>query len=66
MNKIWLGKNISYSHLHVFGCKAFVHVPKDERSKLDAKTKPCVFLGYDQDEFDYRLYDLVKKNSCIC
>ncbi|KAL0551899.1 hypothetical protein IC582_010991 [Cucumis melo] len=60
-NRIWSGKDISYSHLRVFGCKAFVHVPKDERSKLDAKTKPCVFLGYGQDEFGYRVYDRVKK-----
>ena len=60
-NKIWSGKDISYSHLRVFGCKAFVHVPKDERSKLDAKTKACVFLGYGQDEFGYRLYDPTKK-----
>ncbi|KAA0040427.1 Retrovirus-related Pol polyprotein from transposon TNT 1-94 [Cucumis melo var. makuwa] len=60
-NRIWSGKDISYSHLRVFGCKAFVHVPKDERSKLDAKTKPCVFLGYGQDEFGYRVYHRVKK-----
>ncbi|GKB97559.1 putative RNA-directed DNA polymerase [Tanacetum coccineum] len=41
--------------------KASVHIPKDERSKLDVKGKPCAFLGYGQDEFGYRLYDLVQK-----
>ncbi|GJV06067.1 putative RNA-directed DNA polymerase [Tanacetum coccineum] len=56
-----VGKDVSYRHLRVFGCKAFVHIPKDERSKLDVKTKPCVFLGYGQDEFRYRLYDPVQK-----
>ncbi|KAJ9560716.1 hypothetical protein OSB04_005876 [Centaurea solstitialis] len=60
-DRVWSGKDVSYSHLKVFGCKAFVHIPKDERSKLDVKTKPCVFLGYGQDEFGYRLYDLVQK-----
>jgi len=39
LNKIWFGKNVKYDHLRVFGCKAFVHVPKDERSKLDAKSR---------------------------
>nr|XP_012574906.1 uncharacterized protein LOC105852768 [Cicer arietinum] len=29
-NKVWFGKNVKYDHLRVFGCKAFVHVPKDE------------------------------------
>ncbi|KAA0051598.1 Retrovirus-related Pol polyprotein from transposon TNT 1-94 [Cucumis melo var. makuwa] len=44
---------------------AFVHVPKDERSKLDAKTKPCVFLGYGQNEFGYRLYDPVGAEDSV-
>ncbi|KAC9553688.1 hypothetical protein E3N88_45637 [Mikania micrantha] len=59
--RVWRGKDVSYNHLRVFGCKAFVHIPKDERSKLDVKTKPCIFLGYGQDEFGYRLYDPVLK-----
>nr|GEZ05041.1 retrovirus-related Pol polyprotein from transposon TNT 1-94 [Tanacetum cinerariifolium] len=56
-NRVWSGKDVSYSHLRVFGCKASVHIPKDERSKLDVKNKPYVFLGYGQDELGYRLYD---------
>ncbi|RVW11901.1 Retrovirus-related Pol polyprotein from transposon TNT 1-94 [Vitis vinifera] len=39
----------------------FVHIPKDERSKLDAKTRPCVFIGYGLDELGYRFYDPVQK-----
>ncbi|GKA22209.1 putative RNA-directed DNA polymerase [Tanacetum coccineum] len=60
-DRVWSGKDVSYRHLRVFGCKASVHIPKDERSKLDVKGKPCVFLGYGQDEFRYRLYDPVQK-----
>ena len=41
----------------MLGCKAFVHVSCDERSKLDAKTRQCIFLGYGQDEFGYKLFD---------
>nr|GEV77480.1 retrovirus-related Pol polyprotein from transposon TNT 1-94 [Tanacetum cinerariifolium] len=41
------------------------HNSSDERSKLDVKTKPCVFLGYGQDEFGYRLYDPVHK-KLVC
>ena len=38
-NKIWFGKNVKYDHLRVFGYKSFVHVLKDERSKLDTKSR---------------------------
>jgi len=60
-NKIWFDKNVSYDHLHVFGCKAFVHIPNDERSKLGGKTRQCIFIGYGEDEFGYRFYDHIKK-----
>jgi hypothetical protein len=45
----------------VFGCRAFVHVPKDEISKIDSKSKECIFLGYGNEEFGYRLWDPVEK-----
>ena len=32
-----------------------VHIARDQRLKLDNKTKPCIFLGYLEDEFGYRL-----------
>ena len=59
--RVWTGKDVSYKHLKVFGCRAYVHIPKDERSKLDDKCKPCIFLGYGHEEFGYRLYDPVEK-----
>ena len=53
--RVWIGKDVSYDNLRVFGCKAFVHIPKYERSKLDVKAKPCIFLGYGHEEFGYKL-----------
>ena len=38
-----------------------MHAVKDQRSKLDSKSKPCIFMGYSEDEFGYRLWDLVDK-----
>ncbi|KAG6774978.1 hypothetical protein POTOM_018396 [Populus tomentosa] len=43
--------------------RAFVHVPRDERSKLDNKTKHCIFLGSEDDEFGYKLWDPNEKKS---
>ena len=38
-----------------------MHVPKDERSKLDVKTKQCIFIGYGQDEFGYHFSGPIDK-----
>ena len=58
---VWTEKDIPYSHLKVFGCKASMHVPKEQRSKLDDKATPCIFIGYGDEEFDYRLWDSKKQ-----
>ena len=54
--RVWTRKYVSYKHLRVYRCRAYVHIPKDERSKLDTKDKPCILLGYGHEEFGYRLY----------
>ncbi|RDY04253.1 hypothetical protein CR513_12058, partial [Mucuna pruriens] len=61
LDKIWFGKDVKYDHLQVFGCKAFMHIPKDERPKLDMKTRECIFIGYGHDDYGYRMYDPVEK-----
>ena len=60
-NKVWFDKDVSYDHLKVFGCKACVHVSKDERLKLDVKTNQCIFICYGQDEFGYHFYNPIYK-----
>ena len=37
-HEVWTGKKPSLSHLRVFGCDAYVHVPKEKRTKLDNKS----------------------------
>ena len=44
-----------------FECRVSVHIPKDERFKLDDKAKQCIFVGYAHEEFGYRLWDLIDK-----
>ncbi|XP_047268802.1 uncharacterized protein LOC107871373 isoform X1 [Capsicum annuum] len=61
LERVWTYKEVSYSHLKVFGCRAFAHVPKEQRTKLDDKSVPCIFIGYGDEEFRYRLWDPVKK-----
>ena len=60
----WMKKRPSVPHLRVFGCKAYVHVPKNERGKLDKKAK-CILVGYGEETKGYRLYDPERKRICF-
>jgi hypothetical protein len=53
----WTGKKVNYSFLKTFGCEAFVHIDKENRTKLEAKSKKCTFIGYGVNDFGYRLWD---------
>jgi len=50
------------AHLQAFGCIAFVHVPSDQRKKLDRKSRKVIFVGYPDGTKGYKLYDPV---SCM-
>ncbi|PKI50177.1 hypothetical protein CRG98_029421 [Punica granatum] len=43
--------------MEMYPSRASIHVPRDERSKLNAKTKQCIILGYAHEEFGYRFGD---------
>jgi hypothetical protein len=58
-----LVRKASLSHLKVFGCDAFVHVPKEKRNKLDNKAIKCIFIGYKDGMKGYKLWDLVMRKN---
>jgi hypothetical protein len=51
------GKKPSLQHLKVFGCDAYVHVPKENRSKMDKKVEKCIFIGYKDGVKGYKLWN---------
>ncbi len=51
----WTGRKPDVSHLIVFGCKAFAHIPDEKISKFESKSMPCVFLGYCEGSKAYHL-----------
>ncbi|MCO5575393.1 hypothetical protein L7F22_029193 [Adiantum nelumboides] len=53
----YYGRKPTISHFRVFGCSAFVHIPKEKRQKLDFKSRKLLFLGYSAESDAYRLYD---------
>ena len=53
----WTSKKVNYSFMKTFGCEDFFHVDKENRTKLDAKSHKCTFIGYGIDDYGYQLWD---------
>ena len=53
----WYGKRPNVSHLKVFGCMAFAHIPDAQGQKLDKKSEKLRFVGYSIRAKGYRLFD---------
>ena len=56
-HEVWTSNKPSLSHLRVFGCDAYVHVPKDKRTKLDNESERCIFIGYKDGLKGYKLWN---------
>jgi hypothetical protein len=65
LEETWLGKKLGIQHFWSFGCKVFVHVPKEKRNKLDNKGKKCIFIRYSEIGKAYRLCDHVEKKILV-
>lgn len=61
----WSGKKPNISHLKIFGSKAMVHVPKQNRLKWDHKSNELIFVGYCENTKGYRMYDPDSKKMVI-
>ena len=56
--EMFTGENPEVSHLRIFGCLVYVHVPKDKKSKLDPSGKKGIFVGHSETLKAYRVYIL--------
>ena len=55
--EMWTGNEVDYSGFRVFGCLAYVHIPSVEWSKLELKSRQCVFLEYGKWVKGYKFCD---------
>ncbi|GBM84329.1 Retrovirus-related Pol polyprotein from transposon TNT 1-94 [Araneus ventricosus] len=60
-HELWTGKSTSLNHLRIFGSEAYMYVPDNLRKKLEPKSKKVIFVGYEKESKNYRLFDPVAK-----
>ena len=61
----WFNRKPDLSHLRVFGCDAYLHGPKEERSKFESKSLKCCFVGYADTQKGFHLWDQVHRKVKI-
>jgi hypothetical protein len=43
-------------HFNIFGCPLYIHVPKENRNKLDPSGRKGTILGYNESSKEYQIY----------
>ena len=56
-------KKLNVANLKVFRCISFVHVPDNQRKKLEARSRKAMFVGYPDGVKGCQFYDPVSSKS---
>ena len=54
--KVFSDKKPEVSHLRIFNCHVYIHIPKEKRTKLDPSGKKGIFVGYSESSKAYKIY----------
>eukprot|EP00253_Pinus_taeda_P025810 PITA_25810 len=65
LEEAWSGTKQGVTHMKVFGCVAYAHIPDQLRKKLDSKGEKCIFIGYSEESKAYRFYNPSNKKVIV-
>jgi hypothetical protein len=54
--EVFTGCKPSVDHLRIFGSPIYIHIPKENRTKLEPSGKKGTFVGYSETSKAYRIY----------
>jgi hypothetical protein len=63
--EVWTRQEVDYSLMRIFGCPTYVHISSEDRSKLDPKSKKCIFFDYEKWVKGYKFWDPVAQKVVI-
>lgn len=53
--ELWHGEKPKVDQFQIFGSKGYVFIPQEKRKKLDKKSRPMTFVGYDEEPKGFRM-----------
>jgi hypothetical protein len=63
--ELWHGTKPNLSHLKIIGSTAYIHVPKEKRTKLDTHSHKGIMVGYGGGTNQYKVWDLTRKDVVV-
>jgi hypothetical protein len=54
--EVFKGRRPKIGHFGIFGCLFYCHIPSEKRKKLEATTKKRIFIGYNENYKEYKVY----------
>ena len=63
--EVWTGQEVDYSFMRIFDYPVYVHILGEDRSKLDPKSKKCIFISFKKGIKGYKLWDPVAHKVVI-
>ncbi|KAK8936753.1 hypothetical protein KSP39_PZI011993 [Platanthera zijinensis] len=61
--EVWSGTPVTYSDIYIFGCPVYTLMPDTERTKLDAKSRKCIYLGRKTGTKGFKLWNPETKKT---
>src|SRR5579859_1838371 len=63
--ELWHGTAPNLSHLRIIGSTAYIHVPKEKRTKLDTHSHKGIMIGYGGGTNQYKVWDLTRDDIVV-
>ena len=63
--EMWFSVKPDLKHLRIFGSEAYVNTPKQHLTKLEARAKKMIFVGYESSSSNYRVFDPITKKMTV-
>ena len=54
--EVFTSEKLDISHLRIFGCLVYIHIPKEKRTKMEYSQKKVTFVGYSETSKALRIY----------
>ena len=63
--ELWHGMRPNLSHLKIIGSTAYIHIPKEKRTKLDTHSHKGIMVGYGGGTNQYKVWDLIRDDIVV-